>query len=288
MWQLLGGGLGQGEHPAAAVVREFAEESGLAVEVTGVRAVVSDVIRLPDIGVMLHTDRIIYDVVAPYAALRHESGGTTDQVAWTSPSRLSDLPLMPFTAELLGLPVTPLPEDVPHPLGRRPYPPPSPRRGQRFAAYGLVTDPAGRVLLTLVAAGYPGAGRWHLPGGGTDHGEQPVAGLLRELVEESGQLGRVTQLLEVAHRHDPAARGPEGHPMDWHAVRAVYRVLVGVPTAPRVTEVRGSTERAAWFSPAAAGRLPLTDVARFAIARLGCANAGQMPDVEDSGRLDGE
>ncbi|TWH66518.1 NUDIX domain-containing protein [Micromonospora olivasterospora] len=47
------------------------------------------------------------------------------------------------------------------------------------------------MLLTKIAEGYPGAGLWHLPGGGTDHGEQPAAGLLRELVEEGGQLGRV-------------------------------------------------------------------------------------------------
>src|SRR5690606_35831528 len=115
------------------------------------------------------------------------------------------LPLMPFTAESLGLPVRPLSASAVAAVGpRQPYPPPDPDRGQRFAAYGLVTDPDDRVLLTLIAPGYPGAGHWHLPGGGTDHGEQPAAGLLRELTEETGQLGRVVDLLEVSHRHDPA------------------------------------------------------------------------------------
>ena len=51
---------------------------------------------------------------------------------------------------------------------------PDPDRVQRFGAYGYVTDPDGRVLLTLIADGYPGAGRWHLPGGGTDFGESPT------------------------------------------------------------------------------------------------------------------
>lgn len=265
IWQLPGGILRHGEHPAAAVVREFAEASGLTVGVAGVRAVVSDVIRLPDLGVALHTDRVIYDVDVTSGTLRGEPDGTTDVVAWTAPPELSRLPLMPFAAELLGVPVAPLPEETPHPVGRAPYPAPGPERGQRFAAYGLVTDPDERVLLTLIAAGYPGAGRWHLPGGGTDHGEQPVAGLLRELIEETGQLGRVGELLAVSHFHDPAAVGPEGRPVDWHVVRVVYRVLVDAPTPVRVTEHSGSTERAAWFPWATADQLPLTDVARAAL-----------------------
>src|SRR5205823_13930505 len=88
-------------------------------------------------------------------------------------------------------------------------------RVQRFAAYALARDPAGRILLTLIAPGYPGAGRWHLPGGGTDFGEAPTAGLLRELIEETGQIGRVEGLIAVSHRHHPAAIGWEGFPIDW-------------------------------------------------------------------------
>lgn len=269
VWQVPGGGVEHGEHPADAVVRELAEESGLAVEVAGLRAVVADVIRLPDLGAAVHTDRVIYDLVVRGGVLRDEPDGTTDRAAWLPPAELPHLPLMPFTSELLGLPVTPLPEDVPHELGRRPLAPPTPGRGQRFAAYGLATDRAGRVLLTLIAAGYPGAGRWHLPGGGTDHGEQPAAALLRELVEESGQLGRVTGLLDVSHRRNPSAVGPEGHPIDWHAVRAVYRVVVDRPTEPAVTEAAGgSTAQARWLAPAAARSLPLTEVAAATLARL--------------------
>lgn len=264
IWQVPGGGLHHGEPPTTAVVREFAEEIGVAVEIADLRAVVSDVIRLPDLGVALHTDRVIYDMHVTGGTLRDDPGGSTDRVAWMSPEEASRLPLMPFTAELLGLPVSPLPEETPHPVGRVPYPPPLPERGQRFAAYGLVTDPDERVLLTMIAPGYPGAGRWHLPGGGTDHGEQPAAGLLRELVEETGQLGRTVGLLEVSHWHDPAALGPEGRPIDWHVVRAIYRVVVDVPTPVRVIERSGSTQRAAWFARSVVDQLPLTDVARAA------------------------
>jgi ADP-ribose pyrophosphatase YjhB (NUDIX family) len=124
-----------------------------------------------------------------------------------------------------------------------------------------VTDPAGRVLLTRNAEGYPGAGRWHLPGGGTDFGEQPAEGLLREIREESDQVGRVARLLAVTHRRNRGAIGPDGEPVDWHGVRAVYLVEVGDPTRPRVMDVGGSTSDAGWFRPGQVASLPLTDIA---------------------------
>ncbi|EEP71652.1 NUDIX hydrolase [Micromonospora sp. ATCC 39149] len=259
VWQVPGGGLEHGEHPEAGVVREYAEETGLAVEVTGVLAAVSDVTGLP--GVALHTDRIVFAVEVTGGTLRDEPDGTTDLVRWPTLDEAAGLPLMPFTAEVLGLPVTPLPQPAPG-AARGPYPPVQADRRQRFAAYGLVTDQAGRVLLTLIADGYPGAGLWHLPGGGTDHGEQPAAGLLRELVEETGQLGRVVDLLAVHHRYDPGELGPEGRPLDWHGVRVVYRAVVDEPTEARVTELAGgSTAAAAWFPPDRLDDLPMTEVA---------------------------
>lgn len=269
VWQLPGGGLEHAEHPAHAVVREVAEETGLTVEVTGVQAAVADVTALPDLGVTLHTDRIVFAVAATGGTLRGETNGCTDLVRWLTPDEAAAVPLMPFTAELLGLPVTPLPHPAPRDASWQPFDPPTDRR-QRFAAYGLVTDPAGRILLTMIADGYPGAGRWHLPGGGTDHGEQPITGLLRELVEEAGQLGQVTDLLFVDNLHSPAAVGPEGRPLDWHGVRVVYRVRVDVPTEPMVTELAGgSTARAGWFAPEQVAGLRMTEVAALATGRRG-------------------
>ncbi|MEE6263291.1 NUDIX domain-containing protein [Plantactinospora sonchi] len=259
-WRLPGGEVAHGEHPTAALLREFRAETGLAVEATGLRAAVADVVRLtgPDGPVAEHTDRIVYDVATTDGVPRAESDGGTDAVAWLTPAELPGLPLMPFTAELLGQPVNPLPEGGPPPVGAESSPAPVDRR-QRFAAYGLATDPAGRVLLTLIADGYPGAGLWHLPGGGTDHGEQPASALLRELVEETGQLGRVTDLVHVSHRHSPAEYGPEGRPLDWHGVRVVYRIVVDAPTEAKVTEAAGgSTAEAAWFTPLDAPAPPAT------------------------------
>ncbi|GIJ80165.1 ADP-ribose pyrophosphatase YjhB, NUDIX family [Micromonospora phaseoli] len=263
VWSLPGGGLEHAEHPAHAVVREVAEETGLTVAVAGLRAVVADVLPYPDLGVALHTDRMLFDVVPTGGQLSAERDGTTDLARWLTLDEAAELPLLAFSAEALGLPVVPLP---PGALRRRlPFAAPDGDRRQRFGAYGVVTDPAGRVLLSLIADGYPGAGRWHLPGGGTDHGEQPVTALLRELVEESGQLGRVTELIGMDNLHNPAALGPEGYPLDWHGIRVVYRVLVDFPTEPAVTELAGgSTARAGWFTPSELRKLPLTEIAAAA------------------------
>jgi 8-oxo-dGTP diphosphatase len=288
VWTLPGGGIEHGEDPADAVVREAAEETGLAVQVTGVRGVVSDITEMPWRDVALHHDRILYEVAVVGGQLRDEPDGTSEVAAWLSVAELAAGPsgrvaVMPFAAELLGVPSA---AATSHPAGARPAVADTagemsadgveavdaqgrPQRVRRFAAYGLATDPAGRVLLTLIAPGYPGAGLWHLPGGGTDYGEQPAVALLRELAEEADQVGRVVDLLVVTHRHNPGALGPEGHPIDWHGVRAIYRVMVDAPTEPRVTEATGSTAQARWFDPAEVGRLPRTDVAIAALRLLG-------------------
>ncbi|NMO57028.1 NUDIX domain-containing protein [Actinoplanes sp. TBRC 11911] len=270
LWTLPGGGVEQGEHPDDAVIREFGEETGLEVGITGLRDVTADVEVLPN-GNLEHTDRIIYDVLPVGGSLRAEVGGTTDLVEWVAPDALEALPLMPFTARVLGMPVPALPayQVANGGVAARPA------SVQRFSAYAAATDPAGRILLTRIAAGYPGAGLWHAPGGGTDHGETPEQALHRELAEETSQHGRVISLLGVSHRYDPAAVGPEGTPVDWHVIRVLFRVVVDAPTEPIVSEAAGgSTDAAAWFSLREADELELTELARGALTGIRAETAG--------------
>ncbi|MEV0896169.1 NUDIX domain-containing protein [Actinoplanes sp. NPDC049802] len=263
VWSLPGGGIDHGEHPDDTVVREFTEETGLRVRITGLRTVLADLARLPDDSVE-HTDRIIYDVEVTGGELRPETAGTTDVAAWLTPAEVAARPLLPFTAGVLGVSFEHAAPEVP--AGE----PERTGRIQRFGAYALATDPDGRVLLTLIADGYPGAGLWHLAGGGTDFGETPETAVARELYEETSQHGRITGLVGVSHRYDPAALGPEGVPLDWHVLRVVYRVTVDRPTVARVTEAAGgSTAEAAWFTPEQLDGLLLTELTRDVLGRTG-------------------
>jgi 8-oxo-dGTP diphosphatase len=260
-WSLPGGTVPHGVNPQVAVGRLVAEATGVTVTEPRVHAVFAD-----QAG-PVHHDRIVYELATTAAP------GVGDR--WFAPDELAALRLTPYTSMVLGMDGVAasavadpdegwviergLAQDR---SGKRP-------RVQRFSAYAVATDPAGRILLALIAPNYPGAGRWHLPGGGTDFGETPAVALLRELTEETGQVGRVVGLLSVSHRHNPAAMGWEGYPIDWHTIRVVYRVAVDEPTRPVVTETGGSTSAAAWFRPDEVAGLALTELAAVALAEHG-------------------
>jgi ADP-ribose pyrophosphatase YjhB (NUDIX family) len=262
-----------GESPFDTVVRETAAETGLSVAVQALDSVLADLRALPSRGVAIHTDRLIYAVSVRGGALRDRIGQPTDVARWLTLAQAARLPLRPFTATALSLQparVDLCPDEPPELPSFYAVPGPDGlHRAQRFAAYAVATDPEGKVLLTKIASGYPGAGCWHLPGGGTDFGEQPGVALIRELREETGQRGEIVELLGVASHRDAASLGPEGYPIDWHGVRAFYRVAVTMPTRPRVLDVGGSTCEAGWFAPAIAVTLPTTEVTSEALHAAG-------------------
>ena len=277
VWSLPGGAVDHGEDPNHTVVRETAAETGLSVAVSGLHDVLADMRSLPHRGVTIHTDRLIYEVTIRGGNLCDRVGQPTDLARWHTLEEAEKLRLRPFTAAALGLSAASAdlrPEEVPDfPSFYAVAGPDGLHRAQRFAAYAIATDPQDRLLLTRIAPGYPGAGCWHLPGGGTDYGEQPGTALIRELVEETGQQGRLIELLGVASHRDAASLGPEGYPIDWHGVRAFYRVFVDAPTEVTVTDVGGSTSEACWMALKEVAQLPaeqLTEVTAEALraARL--------------------
>jgi 8-oxo-dGTP diphosphatase len=126
---------------------------------------------------------------------------------------------------------------------------------QRTAAYGVVTSDRG-MLLTELSGRTSAPGRWTLPGGGLDPGEEPVAALHREVWEESGQRIDRVQLLE-AHTSHWIGRAPSGRLEDFHAVRIVYAAWCPAPTDPVVHDVGGSTESVRWVPCHEVDRYPL-------------------------------
>jgi len=256
-WNLPGGGIEHGESPTDALVREVAEETGLEVDVGELIDVRSDLVVAPAGDRLVHFDRIVYRVSVSGGTLRGELDGSTESARWFADPELAVLPLMPWLARLLGYPAAP-PIDAATaatavPAARDPMA----SRFQRFSVYGVVRDAAGRILLTRVAEGYPGAGHWHLPGGGTDFGESPREALVREIREETGQDATVGELRDVVHMHNPQAYGPERRPLDWHTVRTIFDAFVKSPTEPVVRDLGGSTDRVAWFTAAQALQLNL-------------------------------
>ncbi|MEV5611277.1 NUDIX domain-containing protein [Streptomyces sp. NPDC052225] len=116
------------------------------------------------------------------------------------------------------------------------------QRRTRVSAYALALRD-GRVLLARLSSSSPvfTPGLWHLPGGGIDHGEQPVEALTRELYEETGLA--VTGARLVDSRAYTVQRGGA----HWHLIALFYAVELDGDAAPAVVEVAGTTEAVEWI-----------------------------------------
>lgn len=235
---------------------------------------------------------------------RAEADGSSDEARFVAGDDLAELPLLPFAARLLlgeaaastlpHPPVTPprrpiVPDDADHApggpgLALLPRPTPSaapaeidaaagepmplrPPKIQRPAAYALVVRPAGSGAEVLLTRLRHTEGLWTLPGGGIEPGESTLAAVRREVYEETGQrLQPDLELLDVDSRTF-AGYGPDGRLEDFHGVRVVYRGQVAPGAPPRVVEVGGSTDAAAWIDADALARLPLTSLAQRTLRR---------------------
>ena len=91
-WTLPGGVIEFGEEPAAAMVREVQEETGLDVRPRRIADVHS--VNLSLDGKDFHAIRIIYDTELLGGRLRNEIDGTTDLCAWWALDEARQLPLV--------------------------------------------------------------------------------------------------------------------------------------------------------------------------------------------------
>jgi len=135
-------------------------------------------------------------------------------------------------------------------------------RIQRVAAYNVCVDDASRLLMCRLSNITERPGAWTLPGGGINFGEHPEVGALRELLEETGYVGQIIELLAVdSIRRE--VRAADGLDADYHSVRIVYRTeLTGGALRHETDE---STDRAAWCTREELDGMPLVELGRVGV-----------------------
>ena len=227
-----GAGVEHGEHPAARGGPGVRRGDRPAVEVTRAPGRATDVtiFRTPA-SPLHHRPAVSRRPTRSAASSRPEPAGATDALAWFGTGRgWRQLPLLPFTADLLGLTAD--------------------RRARRMACRRIAgrwprpaehgTAPTGAALRGVRAGHRPGrpgaahhdrarlsgrgpvapARRRHRPRRAAGRGAAARVGRGDRPARPGGRAAR------RSHRHNRGALGPEGVPIDWHGVRVVFRVAV--------------------------------------------------------------
>jgi ADP-ribose pyrophosphatase YjhB (NUDIX family) len=129
---------------------------------------------------------------------------------------------------------------------------------QRIAAYGLIHDDTGRLLLCRLSKEVPKwSGYWTLPGGGLNFGEAPADAMVREVEEETGLHVRPTSIADIDSVHSTA----DDH--DFHSIRIVY--FAQVVGGHLRHETSGSTDRCEWHDPKRISEINLVDLAEVGL-----------------------
>lgn len=116
-----------------------------------------------------------------------------------------------------------------------------------------------------------GARRWTLPGGGMDHGEEPVDTVVREVEEETGYLTEPVALLGI----DSIRRGwlrKLAAPGDFQGLRIIYESRITGGSLRN--ETGGSTDLAAWHPLAS-----VPDLTRVELVDIGLQLWRERPPV---------
>lgn len=145
---------------------------------------------------------------------------------------------------------------------------------QRIAAYAVITR-GDEVLLTQMSPRTRIEGRWTLPGGGIDHGEDPRDALRREIYEETGLHAEPGRVIDVHATHFVGARH-DGLVEDYHGIHLIFEAALASESEgvdPYVVEVDGSTEHVEWVRLEKACELKLLSAARHALALVGKKDA---------------
>jgi 8-oxo-dGTP diphosphatase len=100
LWWLPGGGIDFGESPEETLLREFHEETGLAIKEPVLLDVVSDIRRRPN-GDRIHTVRVLYTASLDGGELRDEETGTTDQAQWFAVATLDTVNVAEYASRAI-------------------------------------------------------------------------------------------------------------------------------------------------------------------------------------------
>ena len=133
------------------------------------------------------------------------------------------------------------------------------RQVQRVSACGLARDGDAVLLVQIGRSAYGDAGKWMLPGGGIEHGEDPREAVARAFTEQVGLSVTVDELVDVASDYRHLTGG-----IDFHGIIIVFAVTVAAGELR--PEPDGAVLTPTWAKPSELEGFPLVDPIKTVLA----------------------